>query len=152
MADCLLVAASSTVSDEQDDIAVSQQGGLGQPGGDQNVLRSVGHRHLPLPDYFLLQSGEDVQHHLPLVLRHLRGLQDGAEGDEDDAVLGGVHEGCEVVRQRLGRFAGHQAGHDGVWHHRSQTVPSERSPVVDEESCGPKISPEFGDLLLYLRC
>ena len=147
MADCLLVAASSTVSDEQDDIAVSQQGGLGQPGGDQNVLRSVGHRHLPLPDYFLLQSGEDVQHHLPLVLRHLGGLEYGPEGDEDDAVLGGVHEGGEVVRQGLGRLAGHQARHDGVRHDGSKAVSSERSPVVDKESWRAEIFPEFGNFL-----
>ena len=134
MTDCLLVAAGSTVSDEQDDIAVSQEGGLGQPRGDKNVLRSVGHLHLPLPDHFLLQSGEDVQHHLPLVLRHLGGLEDGPEGDEDDAVLGGLHERGEVLRQRLGRLAGHQAGHDGVRHDGSQAVSSERGPVVDKES------------------
>ena len=135
MTDCLLVAAGSTVSDEQDDIAVSQQGGLGQPRGDQNVLRSVGHLHLPLPDHFLLQSGEDVQHHLPLVLRHLGGLEDGPEGDEDDAVLGGLHEGGEVLRERFGLGAtGHQSSQDGVGHHGPQTVPSEGGPVIDEQT------------------
>ena len=135
MTDCLLVAPGPTVGDEHHDIAVSQQGGLRQPGGDQDVLRSLGHRDLPLPDHFLLQSGEDVQHHLPLVLRHLGRLEDGAEGDEDDAVLGGVDEGGEVVRERLRRFAGHEAGHDGVGHDGSEAVPSKGSPVVDKESC-----------------
>ena len=143
MADCLLVAPGSAMSDEQDDVAVSQEGGLRQPGGDQNILRGVRHRDLPLPDHFLLQSGEDVQHHPPLVLRHLGSLEDGPEGDEDDAVLGGVHKGGEILRQRLGRFAGHQAGHDGVWHDGSQSVSSERSPVVDKETLRAKIFPDF---------
>ena len=135
MADCLLVAAGSTVSDEQDDIAVSQQGGLGQPGGDQDVVRGVRHLRLPLPDHFLLQPRENVQHHLSFVLRHLGGSDHGPEGHEDDAVLGGLHEGGEVLWERFGLgAAGHQSSQDGVGHHGPQTVPSEGGPVIDEQT------------------
>ena len=89
------------MSHEHLDVPVGQEGGLGQPGGDEDIVRGVRHLSLPLPDHFLLQPGENVQHHLSFILRHLGGSDDGPEGHEDDSVLGGLHEGGEVVGERF---------------------------------------------------
>ena len=136
MTNSLLDAPRPAVADEELDVGVSQEGGLGQPGGGQHVLWGVRHRQLPLPDHFLLQPGEDSEHHLPLVLRHGGGLEDGAEGDQDDPVLGGLNKVQEVAGQRRGRPAGHQAGRDGLGGDRAEAVTQEGGAVVDVESWG----------------
>ena len=54
--DRLLVAPCPTVGDEHLDLGVGEEGGLGEPGREQDIVRSVRHISLPLPDDLLMVS------------------------------------------------------------------------------------------------
>ena len=54
--DCLLETTGPSVGDEEPDLGVGKEGGLGEPGGEEDIVRSIRHLSLPLPHHSLLQS------------------------------------------------------------------------------------------------
>ena len=55
MADGLLETAGPAVRDEELELRVGEERGLGQPGREEDIVRDIGHVSLPLPHNSLLQ-------------------------------------------------------------------------------------------------